>query len=858
MRERDMDRSELGQLPGQDSEKACGFLLYKIPITFCCEKKALKSELLAKDKIIEDLSFRLEEETISKDFQIEELQKKLTTVSTESAPPFSEESLDDSSLEKRIEADHKRRDLEAKCAELEGELKNISLQQVETSALTAEIADLKTKLEAAEGEKENFKRSFEAGKAANSKIQEELESLREELISAKEQASNDRFTFEEQLTAVNDLLDDKTKKLEMAETLARSAEKDLENVRVELQSAQKEIENQKKVMESLTANQGSAEAALTERVDAMAKELQEKDKSILAVEQDKKTLEEALQINADELQQLKDVLANLEKEKGAAQETLNRLNEEKAAVEQRLIEEQNGIQKSLAEFTEKINAINAAKESVEASLNIEKAQKEELQKEKEALDAQMVMLRDNSDSAAKEIAGRCAQLEVRIKEAESQVSEERAAVLTKEEELTSLKKQLEKNDSEYKAKLDAVAAEHVGIVEKLNSSLQEAESKYQALEQKCAGFEVKVADLDKALMEEREKSSNMDKELREKMVAETTKWRTAEEAYIEKLEQSRLLIEVAASEKRDLEQAKEKSESEIKQKTEELNSLTEKLQNLTMERDKVAQSKAEVEEQLRQQKEAFSNLQSTINASKLGEDAMAKELSSAQEISAERLAEVNRLQNLVQSLEEKYQIADSASADLSYKLVAAENHAKKIEEERNATIKELQQSLVQETTMRTKVEKDLRLKSDEVSSLQNNIDSLTVKSAEMENALDKLKLELTAKLTELDDVRKEKDKADVEKQTAESQVSTLTLQLQEMEKKIAASNQTLEEQAKQRISDYEAQTVKLNGDLVAATHKQNELTRELALNVEDLSRTKAELNKSTNESVFSYFFSRLR
>ncbi|VDM83916.1 unnamed protein product [Strongylus vulgaris] len=170
----------------------------------------------------------------------------------------------------------------------------------------------------------------------------------------------------------------------------------------------------------------------------------------------------------------------------------------------------------------------------------------------------------------------------------------------------------------------------------------------------------------------------------------------------------------------------------------------------------------------------------------------------------------------------------------------------------------LQQSLVQETTMRTKVEKDLRMKSDEVSSLQNNIESLTVKSAEMESALDKLKLELTAKLSELDDVRKEKDKADVGKQTAESQVSTLTLQLQEMEKKIAASNQTLEEQAKQRISDYEAQTVKLNGDLVAATHKQNELTRELALNVEDLSRTKAELNKSTNESVFSYFFSRLR
>lgn len=39
----------------------------------------MKTELLAKDKIIEDLNFRLEEEVISKDCQLEELKKEMAT-----------------------------------------------------------------------------------------------------------------------------------------------------------------------------------------------------------------------------------------------------------------------------------------------------------------------------------------------------------------------------------------------------------------------------------------------------------------------------------------------------------------------------------------------------------------------------------------------------------------------------------------------------------------------------------------------------------------------------------------------------------------------------------------------------------
>ncbi|KAK6746226.1 hypothetical protein RB195_012380 [Necator americanus] len=840
MREREMERSEMGQLPGVDQSEKVARLE--------SERKALKSEILAKDKLIEDLNFRLEEETISKDYQIEELQKRI--LSSSEAAPSPEESLDDSSLEQRIAADRKRRDLEERCAELEAELSNLSqlnskLMGDQTGTnLTAEVVELQTQLMTAEDDREKFKLLLDSEKTAHTSSQQLLEAARAELVSTKELASNERFTFQEQLTAANDLLEERTKLLEEAENSAKTAENELENVKAELQFALKEIEDQKKMVESLAGSKGSAEAALTEKVEELGKELLEKAKILQTTEQEKKTLEETIIFNAKELQDLKNTLENVEKEKISAEAALNSLKEEKTLADQRLIEQQNESQKNLAELTEKIIAITAGKESAEAALSAEKAQKEELLMKNDVLMVQVTALKENSDSATKETAERCAQLEVRIKEMESQVDHERAEVSQKQDELIALMKRIDEMDAEHKTVVSSLTSDHAGIVEKLNSSLKEAESKCHELSEKCDAYDAKVADLEKNLSDERERFNNKEKELQELMVSETAKWKSIEGELAEKLEKNRLAIESVSLEKADLEKAKEEAEIEAKQKADEVNILTEQLQHMTMEHDKTVQSKTETEQQLRQQKDAFTALQNTVSASKLGEDVMAKDLAAAHELSAERLAEVNKLQTLVQSLEEKAQISESTLSEIAYKLTAAENRVKLVEEERDAAVKELERSLVQETTIRSKVEKDLRLKSDEVTTLQNNIESLTAKTLELEDVINKVKSELSERVTELDNVRKEKEQVVREKEAVEGQLSALTSQMQDLEYKLTASNQELKVQNTEKLSVYEAESAKLNADLSAAAQRSDELSKELALNVEDLSRTKTELEKS--------------
>ncbi|KIH55965.1 hypothetical protein ANCDUO_13863 [Ancylostoma duodenale] len=280
---------------------------------------------------------------------------------------------------------------------------------------------------------------------------------------------------------------------------------------------------------------------------------------------------------------------------------------------------------------------------------------------------------------------------------------------------------------------------------------------------------------------------------------------------ISPLEQNRLAIETAASVKLDLEKAKESAELEAEQLKEEVSRLTKDFQQIKGDYDKLVESKTEVDDQLRQQKDAFIALQNTVDASKLGGDVMAKELAAAPELSSERLAEANKLQALVQSLEEKLQTAESTSSELSSKLVDAENRLKKGQEERDVSIKKLEQSVVEEKTMRSKAEEDLRVKSDEVAHLQRNVES--------EDAL-------------------------AAKREAESQASALTSQVQELEQKLLASTEATERENSQRLSHLEAEHARLNADLSTANQRNDELSRELALNVEDLARTKAELDQS--------------
>ncbi|RCN44422.1 putative flagellar protein FliS, partial [Ancylostoma caninum] len=840
MKERDLERSEMGQLAGQDQSEKIAKLE--------SERKALKSELLAKDKIIEDLSFRMEEEIISKDYQIEELQKKLASTSArlqESAPTTaSGESLDDSWLEKRIQDDRKLRDLETKCGELERELENSKQQSKDSQSLTAEILALKAQVTAAENDRDKLKHMLDTEKATNESNSQLLEALRDELAATKEQASNDRFAIEEQLTTVNNNLEEKTKLLDAAESSLTAAKGELENVRGELQSALGEVENQKKTISSLSASESSAGKALSIRIEELEKELQDRMKALQAMEHDKKSLEETVRTNAEELQQLKNALGTLEKDRDAMKEAFNSLEEEKLLVEQQLAEQQTENQKRLAELTEKIAAVIAAKESVEADLSRERGQNEELLREKSALTTQNTEFKENTDRVSKETAERCAQLEARIKEVESQLNEEKSAVSRKDEELATVRNEIKTADAEYKAKLDAVTADHAEIVKRLTSSLKEAECKCQAHMEESAVINAKLADLENILAREREKSSSKEKELQDQLASEIAKWRSGEADLLEKMERDRLTIETAASAKLDLEKTMESAKMEAEQLKEEVSRLTKNFQQITGEYEKLAQSKTQVDDQLRQQKDAFIALQNTVNASKLGEDAMAKELAAAHELSSQRLAEANKLQTLVQSLEEKVRTAESTSSELSGKLAAAENHLKKIEEERDVSIKELERSVVEEKTLRSKAEEDLRVKSNEAADLQRNVESLAAKSAEIVSALDKLRLELSEKTTELESVRKEREDAFAAKHEAETQAATLTSQVQELEQKLLASTEATEHENNQRLSLLEAEHARLNADLSTANQRNDELSRELALNVEDLSRTKAELDQS--------------
>ncbi|KIH42363.1 hypothetical protein ANCDUO_27652, partial [Ancylostoma duodenale] len=298
------------------------------------------------------------------------------------------------------------------------------------------------------------------------------------------------------------------------------------------------------------------------------------------MEYDNKSLAETARTSAEELQQLKNALGTLEADRNTIQEALNSLKGEKLLVEQQLAEQQTENQNRVAELTERIAAVIAAKESVEADLSQKRTENEELLKEKSALATQHTELKENTDRVSKETEERCAHLEARIKEMESQLNEEKSAVTRKEEELATVQNELKSADAEYKAKLDVVTADHAEIVERL--------------------------------------------------------------------EQNRLAIETAASVKLDLEKAKESAELEAEQLKEEVSRLTKDFQQIKGDYDKLVESKTEVDDQLRQQKDAFIALQNTVDASKLGGDAMAKELAAAQELSSERLAEANRLQALVQ------------------------------------------------------------------------------------------------------------------------------------------------------------------------------------------------------------------
>ncbi|EPB66746.1 hypothetical protein ANCCEY_14163, partial [Ancylostoma ceylanicum] len=728
MRERDMERSEMGHLASQDQSEKVARLE--------SERKALRSELLAKDKIIEDLNFRMEEEIISKDYQIQELRKKLIPASAssylieDSAATASGESLGDSCSDKQIEDDRKRSGFESKYAELEREPKNSNRQNDKlsnsNSNLMAEIHALKAQLTSVESDRDKFKHMLDSEKVTNENNCQLLESLRDELASTKEQTANDRFIIEEQLTTVKDKLEEKTKLLDAAESSLTTAQKELQNVRGELRSALSEVENQKKTITSLSVAESSTEKALNMRVDELEEQLQDKNKTLEAMEHDKKSLEETVRTSMEELQQLKNALGTLEEDRSTIQEAFNSLKKERLLLEQQLAEQRTENENRLAELTERIAAVNAVKESIEAELSHARAENEEFLREKSAITIQHTEFKDNADRVSKETAERCTHLEARIKELESQLNEERLALSRKEEELATVLNEMRMADAEYKAKLDAVTADHAKIVETLSSSLKAAKSKCQEYIKESAVFKAKLADLENAFVEEREKQ-----------VAQLTK----------------------------------------------------NFQQITEEYDKLVRSKTEVDEQLRQQKTAFIALQNTVDASKLGEGAetLATDLAAAHEISSERLAEANKLQTLVKSTVDESGLPVDQETLISLKKRSYYHHKSKrkvskkgfkllIRHLLNSPAGLLLQKIISE-----------RLKKQETSPSWR----LAAKFAEIEAVADHLRSELEEKVMELENVCKDREDAFAAKHKAESQVSALTSQVQELEQTLVVSTQAV-------------------------------------------------------------------
>ncbi|PIO72597.1 hypothetical protein TELCIR_05461 [Teladorsagia circumcincta] len=269
--------------------------------------------------------------------------------------------------------------------------------------------------------------------------------------------------------------------------------------------------------------------------------------------------------------------------------------------------------------------------------------------------------------------------------------------------------------------------------------------------------------------------------------------------------------------------------------------LTAKLEAVRKDHEAAVEGKAQVEEELRKQTSAFNTVQNTVNASNMGQSAMAKELASVTTLCAERLAENNKLQETVQSLQGKIQSMELASTETAAKLKNTEERLNDLAKQKEEAMHELERSRAQEVETRSELEKIVAAKSEEIASLQRNIEELSSKSAEFNTVVDKLNTELSAKDVELEGVRQERNVVAAEKESAETQVPAMASKIQELEQKLVDLQNAMEAEQLKKLEDFEAQGSKLHGELSAANERNNELSNELKLNVEELARLSVQL-----------------
>uniref|UniRef100_A0A158P6T7 CAP-Gly domain-containing protein n=1 Tax=Angiostrongylus cantonensis TaxID=6313 RepID=A0A158P6T7_ANGCA len=819
MRERDMERSEISQLSyGDQAEK-----IAKLE----SEKKAIKNVLLEKEKILEDLTFRLEEETISKDCKIEELQKKLASLENAST---TKGSIGDK-LPQSEETDRNSSDWEAKCLELEKQPQKLTDEHSGTQrTVTADMAVLTNQLSTVEGDNERFKKLLEDERTRNKANNDILETLRNELEKTKEQLSNERFAFEEKLIVANGAVEEKENLLKKTTNCSMKIEKELVKVRAELELAVKEAQDQKEIVKMLTTSNESKETVLVEKLNVLEKDLQAKVKDLHSMEMNNKVLEESVLSLEKELTSLKSDLEVLYKEKVLLQEALEAANTEKATADEILNEKDKEIQWIKDYLMENITVLTAREESMKTTENSLETKTECSFLEDNDLQEQLNALKDNLKVSNEEHL-RCTELEKQLKEAEARITEEENALSSKEKEIIALNEHLKTVESKHKNEMDLLISKHAEYIEKLDFSLKSVESANQELLEKSRELELKVADLDENLLAGQQLFNEKEKELSDKMTSAAAQWKVVEANLVEELKEEREISAKLISEKNELVKLTEASELQLRSRSEEISLLRDKIETLTSELTEVTESRTRAEEGLRQQKDAFVALQNTIDSSKLGQDAMTKDLVAANTLSAERLTEISRLQSIVKSLEEQLSMKESLASKLTSDLTDTENRLTKLVEERESDIRQmrqrkhkfvlqLEQSLRQETKTLQELEINLQTKSEEIAGLQYDVKLLTEKTVELEELSRKLRSNLTQKDVELEMTRKERNDAVMAREAAESRMLE--------ERNVLDSNQALANQTKMQYDQLCSEQSQLKEALERLESENKELSTKFA------------------------------
>ncbi|VDP15075.1 unnamed protein product [Heligmosomoides polygyrus] len=272
-------------------------------------------------------------------------------------------------------------------------------------------------------------------------------------------------------------------------------------------------------------------------------------------------------------------------------------------------------------------------------------------------------------------------------------------------------------------------------------------------------------------------------------------------SYKIELEKEREAHKITASEKKNLEKVMWDAEQQLTRTEEEVQKLTEKLDIVAKQRQTAEEGKAEVEEQLRK----------PVNASSLDQSALAKELSGARTLCAQRLAEMTRLQAVVKSLEDKVQSLESGSSQLTQKLTMEELHFHFVRcyLEGRMEYPLLSDQGTQGASKMLKMLGSMKFLRSMLSCKSWCTLSSQQKRLRWKRLEKRMPFEIDAVMAEM--------------KRAENKLNALSARVRELEEKHVEIQKAMEAECKEKVSNYEAHDAELQEELSAANEKNAEL-----------------------------------